>query len=90
MTSITSSAELGHPKMDPRFWEALQGRLGFDPTATLMVDDSEKVLAAAHRYGIGHLLHIADPSSGMAPIFSPDHPSVLCFSEVLPEGEERG
>ncbi|MBF0588158.1 MAG: GMP/IMP nucleotidase [Magnetococcales bacterium] len=81
--SIITSHQIGLPKMEPAFWSRLQEIIGFDPATTLMVDDSEKVLAAAETFGIAHLLHMAHPSSDLAPQRSERFPSVHCFSEAM-------
>ncbi|MBF0143233.1 MAG: HAD-IA family hydrolase [Magnetococcales bacterium] len=62
-TSVVTSHDLGHPKESLPFWPRLREQLGFSPERTLLIDDSEPVLLAAHRFGLGHLLHIASPSS---------------------------
>lgn len=87
LETITSSHDLGLPKEDPAFWEALRQRVvAFDPATTLLVDDSEPVLESAQRYGLGHLLHMAAPSSQLPPRFSTRFPSALSFAEVMPTG----
>ncbi|WP_115717096.1 GMP/IMP nucleotidase [Gallaecimonas mangrovi] len=44
-------------------WHAVQQDLGFDPARTLFVDDSQPILEAARRFGIGYLLGVANPDS---------------------------
>ena len=60
---IISSHTLGYPKEDDRFWPLLANHFHFDPKRTLFIDDSIRVLHAAERYGIGHLLAILKPDS---------------------------
>jgi putative hydrolase of the HAD superfamily len=60
---IISSHSLGYPKEDDRFWPLLSIDLLFDRNKTLFIDDSLKVLHAAKRYGIAHLLAILKPDS---------------------------
>ncbi|MBF0401438.1 MAG: GMP/IMP nucleotidase [Magnetococcales bacterium] len=83
LTSVTSSHLLGRPKEDVAFWPLLQNRLGFDPTTTLLVDDSEPVLLAAEQFGLGFLRHIAAPSSTQAPKRSERFESVRDLGVLL-------
>lgn len=61
--AIYTSHDLGHPKEDRRFWEAMQGLEGFDPESTLFVDDSVPVLQSASGYGIRNLRQVTRPVS---------------------------
>ncbi|MBF0622258.1 MAG: GMP/IMP nucleotidase [Magnetococcales bacterium] len=79
---LITSHDMGCPKEDPKFWSLLQKRLEYDPDHTLLVEDSEKILAVASEYGPAHLLHIAKPSSQREPQFSQHFPSVLDFSAL--------
>ena len=60
---VISSHDYGYPKEDQQFWRALQLNMPFDPARTLFIDDSEPVLLSAEKYGIAHLLCIAQPDS---------------------------
>ena len=53
----------GYPKEDVRFWEELHAVFPFNPERTLLIDDNLSVLDSAKRYGIRHLLTIAQPDS---------------------------
>lgn len=88
--TIVSSHELGLPKENIEFWPLLQKRLGFEFQHTLLVDDSEPVLQSARSAGIGHLLHIAAPSSHLSPSYSRKFPSIRWFKSVMPIPEGRG
>ena len=82
--AIISSHEFKQPKETQEFWQQLHQRLQFDPERTLLVDDSERVLAAARRFGIGRLLAISRPDSqGERNEFS-GIPAINDFSEILP------
>ncbi|ABK43905.1 HAD-superfamily hydrolase, subfamily IA, variant 3 [Magnetococcus marinus MC-1] len=81
---ILSSHELGLPKEDPNFWPLLQQQLGFNKASTLLAEDSEPVLRSAAHYGIAFPLHIAAPSSVLAPQFSTQFSSFRDFSQLLP------
>lgn len=58
-----SAHDLGAPKEDAAFWDALAERERFDAARTLFIDDNPRVLAAARDWGIGHLLGIRRPDS---------------------------
>lgn len=81
---IICSAEVGAAKEQPSFWRGLESMLDFSKERTLFADDTEKVLAAARDYGIGHLVHIARPSSRIPLRYSDDYLSIADFSELLP------
>jgi 5'-nucleotidase len=77
------SHEVGAAKEQPLFWQRLDHFLPHRKDRTLLVDDSETVLSAAAAYGIGHLLHIAKPSSRLPATPSLRFPSILSFAELL-------
>lgn len=81
---IVCAEEVGLAKEDVRFWERLAGMLSFDPSRTLLADDTEKVLRAAEQFGMGILIYVARPSSRKPPRFSRRYPSIEYFSELLP------
>jgi len=53
----------GYPKEDVRFWDELRAVFPFNPETTLLIDDNLSVLRSAQKYGIRHLLTIAQPDS---------------------------
>lgn len=55
--------DLGAPKEDAAFWDALAAAEGFDPQRTLFVDDNPRVLAAARAWGLPRLVGIRRPDS---------------------------
>lgn len=59
---VTSHA-FGFAKEQDEFWRHLQADLGFDPTTTLLVDDSLPVLDAAARFGVGGVVAITRPDT---------------------------
>lgn len=83
---IISSHDFGYPKEEQAFWEAVQTTEPFDPQRTLMVDDSLAVLRSAHRYGIEHLLTIAQPDLQLPPrdLSDCDFNVLHDFNEVFP------
>jgi putative hydrolase of the HAD superfamily len=50
-------------KESQSLWQQLQQDIGFDNKHTLFVDDSKPVLDSAKKFGIQHLLAIANPDS---------------------------
>lgn len=80
---IICSQDVGMAKEQVEFWEKLQQLQSFDKEKTLFVDDTERVLDAAHSYGIKHLVHIAKPSSMLPSNFSAKFPSVESFKALL-------
>ncbi|MFW6094496.1 MAG: GMP/IMP nucleotidase [Pseudomonadota bacterium] len=79
-----SCHDYGAPKEDPAFWSALMAEHPFDPARTLLIDDNHSVLAAAERFGIGHLLTIEQPDSGRPRRDGLHYPSFNDFEELLP------
>ncbi len=80
---VVSSFDLGIPKEEGRFWQILQGRLGFDPAHTLLVDDNAEALAAARAMGIKYPFFKAKSSSRQEAESHPDFPSIESFHELM-------
>lgn len=80
---VISSFDLGWPKEEPRFWEILKERLGFDPAHTLLVDDNAEVLAAARHFGVRYLIFKAKSSSQLPPEPHPDFRPIESFRELM-------
>ncbi len=85
---VVSSHDLRAPKEDQAFWHALRVTHPFEPPRALLVDDTPSVLAAAHRFGIGHLLTMLQPDSRQARREARDYPGIVHFDELLPTLEE--
>jgi putative hydrolase of the HAD superfamily len=64
---IVCAEQVGLAKEDPAFWQRLEAILGYKKGRTLLADDTEKVLLAAHSYGMGVLIHVSRPSSRKPP-----------------------
>lgn len=77
------SREVGVAKEQGLFWQRLQRFLPHVKERTLFIDDTEKVLDAAAAYGIGHLLHVAKPSSQRPAVPSLRYAVVHSFSELI-------
>lgn len=60
---LISCHQYGVSKESQSLWQQLQQDIGFDNKHTLFVDDSKPVLDSAKKFGIQHLLAIANPDS---------------------------
>jgi 5'-nucleotidase len=80
---VISSFDLGAPKEEVRFWAILHQRLGFDPAATLLVDDNAEALAAARTFGIRYPIFKAKSSSQQDSAHHPDFLSIASFHELM-------
>ncbi|MDR3581123.1 MAG: GMP/IMP nucleotidase [Oryzomonas sp.] len=85
---IVSAHQVGLPKEDHRFWEALQKFVSYDPGRTLLGEDSETNLATAEQYGIGYLVYISRFSSAVQPKPSLAFASIEYFSALIPSAGE--
>ena len=74
--AVYSSHSFGVPKENPCFWRALEEQEGFDPTTTLFVDDTARVLDSAHDYGVSMLVEINLPDTSKPPRQTSDFPGV--------------
>lgn len=80
---ISSSHDLGYPKEEQAYWQILQARYSFDAQSTLFIDDSQKILASAERYGIGYLLGIERPNSQKSDIDCNHFTGIRDFSQLF-------
>ena len=60
---IVSSETIGHAKEFPAFWEKLHQQHPFNISQAYFIDDTEKVLLGAQKFGLKHLISIQQPSS---------------------------
>ena len=60
---IVSSESIGYAKEELQFWQKLHQIHPFQMNQTYFIDDTEKVLKSAEKFGIQHLITIAQPSS---------------------------
>ena len=81
--AVYSSHDLGLPKENPQFWNALQQLEPFDPKRTLFVDDSLAVLHSAREYGFDWLLAVVKPDSRGPVKKVTDFPAIHDFSEIM-------
>lgn len=82
---IVSAHDLGLPKEDDRFWGKLREKIPYDPTRTMLGEDSETNLDTAARYGIRYLIHVGRHSSTTPPVISDRFTSITYFSELIPQ-----
>ena len=81
---VVVSHDLGAPKEQQAFWHRLQELHPFDPARTLLVDDTEDVLASAADYGIAHLLTLLQPDSQRQKRIDTRFPGIHHFDEIMP------
>ncbi len=81
--AVVSSFDLGTPKEDPRFWQILRERLGFEPRQAMVVDDNAEALAAARQFGIERVFFKAKSSSRQDAASHPEFPSMVSFRELM-------
>jgi 5'-nucleotidase len=81
---IVSAHQVGLPKEDDRFWDALQRFIPYDPARTMLGEDSETNLSTADKYGIRYLVYVARYSSAATPIKSANFASIHYFNQLIP------
>jgi len=81
---IVVSHDLQAPKEEQAFWHKLQDLHPFDPTRTLLIDDTEQVLESAQTYGIAHLLTLLQPDSQRQKRIDTRFPGIHHFDEIMP------
>jgi len=86
---VVVSHDLEAPKEQQDFWHRLQELHPFDPSRTLLVDDTEDVLASANRYGISHLLTLLQPDSQRQKRIDTRFPGIHHFDEIMPGAAAR-
>jgi putative hydrolase of the HAD superfamily len=81
---MVSSHDYGVPKEQQTLWEALQADYHFELEHTLLIDDTETVLASAENFGIRHLLTINQPDLQKPPRVGLKYPAISHFDEIMP------
>lgn len=81
---IISTHDYGMPKEEQGLWKALQNDHHFTPATTLLIDDTEAVLASAELYGIKHLITLKQPDSQAEIREDLKYPAILHFDEIMP------
>lgn len=90
LDALHCSHDLGLPKEDPAFWARLRRREPFEPSRTVLVDDSLPVLRSAHDYGIGRVVAIRRPDSSLPSRPVEDFPAVDGVAELSPRRGTAG
>ncbi|XQW84797.1 GMP/IMP nucleotidase [Thalassotalea piscium] len=80
---LYSTHEFGVTKESQLLWQRLQEKQGFDSARTLFVDDSIVILDSAKKFGIKHLLAVANPDSKQATKIISNYPSISDFNSLL-------
>lgn len=89
---IVSSETIGHAKEFIEFWEILAKQHPFDAETSYFIDDTEKVLNGAKKFGLKNLFSIAQPSSDNAPRTEFAYPMLNNLTDLiehLEQAEER-
>ncbi len=83
LTGTITSAQTGHPKEKPEFWDHAGKRIGFRKEHTLFVDDTPAVLRTAKRWGVRYLVYKARGNSKAAAGTNREFPTIMDFDELL-------
>lgn len=81
--ALISSHDLDEPKESPAFWPRLERRFPFDPSRTMLVEDSLAVLRAAQSFGVRHTIAVRRPDSRHPPREVDDFPAVDGVRELV-------
>lgn len=82
--AIVSSHDVGSPKETLEFWERLSAIEAYDPSRTLMVDDSLPVLRAAQAFGVHHLVAVRKHDSTRPARAIDEFCAIEDFRELMP------
>ena len=85
VNQVISSHDLGIPKEENAFWVWLAGQYDLNPSTTLLVDDTARVLRAAETFGIAHTLAVAQPDQQRPPRDMPGRPSFGHYDQLIAE-----
>ncbi len=80
---LSSSHEIGFPKEEQDYWQRLTDSFDLDPKRCLFIDDSNTILDSAKRFGIGHLLAIAQPDSTKNAVDCSPYTGIQDFSQLI-------
>jgi putative hydrolase of the HAD superfamily len=86
---VISSHDYGHAKEQQDFWHQLHTNHPFDPSRTLLIDDTETVLRSAADFGIKHLVTLTQPDSQAALRENLLYPSITHFDEIMPSNTDK-
>lgn len=82
--ALICAHEFGIPKEHADFWQGLQERERFEPSATLLIDDSLPVLRSARGYGIAHLLAVYQPDTRQPRKNVEEFAAIEDFAQITP------
>ena len=82
---LYSTHEFDVTKESQLLWQRLQAKQPFQLENTLFIDDNITILKSAQRFGIQHLLAVANPDSEAADTVITEFPSVTDFRVHIPE-----
>ncbi len=80
---MVSSHDYGAPKETRRFWDRFHAEAGFDPSRTMLIEDSLPVLEAADEFGLGAAVAIRCPDSRHPPRQIEAFPAIDGVHELL-------
>jgi len=83
---IVCAEEVGVAKEDPVFWEGLREIIPYRRAATMLAEDTAKILHSAKEYGIAYLVYVARPSSSKGVSHENDFISIEYFNELMESG----
>lgn len=86
--TLYSTHTFGVSKEFQSLWQQLQATQGFDLSSTLFVDDSVEILDSAQRFGIQHLLAVANPDSKKAEVNITRYPAITDFRPLIAQLDE--
>jgi putative hydrolase of the HAD superfamily len=81
--TLYSTHDFGASKESQLLWQRLQAQQGFECDNTLFIDDSVDILKSAQRFGIKHLLAVANPDSKKPINIIDDYESVTDFNLLV-------
>ena len=82
LDKMLSSHESGYPKEHPQFWQYALTKFNLDPSRCLFIDDSEVILAASKKAGIGYQLGIKNPDSQKPHIEFANFPAITDYQPL--------
>ncbi len=81
--TVLTSSDIGLPKEEVGFWRDAENVLNYEKERSILIDDNENVLLAAHTYGIKHILHKSAASSRKVHERSEIFPSFKRFDDLI-------
>lgn len=83
-----SAHQIGLPKEDGRFWQALQSVIPYEPERTMLGEDSETNLGTAAEFNIKYLIYVGRFSSAIDPHISQRFTSINYFNQLIPDNPD--